>query len=66
MFAKCRGCLDIEVVEGNDAIDDLGLRKMADAKQNILELPRFVDIGDVEDVVERLARPVRVLETGGS
>ena len=44
--------LHVEVVQGNDAIDDLSLRQVADSQQYILQLPRLVFVGNIEDVVE--------------
>jgi hypothetical protein len=66
MLAQCSCCFHIEVIERNDAIDGFGFCEVADAEQDVLQLPGLVDIGDVENVVEGFVRPVRVFEALGS
>ena len=54
VLAQQRRRLDVEIVEGDDAIDRLGAREVAHALDEVVgrrALP------DVEDVVDRLARP---------
>ena len=65
VLAQRRRCLHVKVVQRNDAVDDLGLRQVADSQQHILQLPGLVFVGYIKDVVERFSRPVRVGEALG-
>ena len=60
MLAQSCSRLHVEVVERNDAIDVLRSRHVADAKQHVVDLPLLIDVGDIEDLVDAVARPILI------
>ena len=62
VLAQDRRRLHVELVEGDDAVDVLGLRHVAEAEHHVVDVPGLVDIGNVEDFVDALARPGGVFQ----
>ena len=65
VLAQGRGLLQIEIVQRHDAIDDLAARQVADAGEQVVELPLHVHVGHVKRLGDGLARPRRVAEALG-
>src|SRR5580700_9600335 len=61
MLAKRRSLFDVEVVEGDDAVKQLGAIDVADSEERVLEIPLVLLIRHVEHVLQRFARPMRPL-----
>ncbi len=57
VFAEGGGGFEVEVIEGDDAVDDFSAGEEADGVEGLLAVPLFFVVGHVEDFVDGLGGP---------
>jgi hypothetical protein len=66
VFAERGGFFEVEVIEGDDAVDGFGASEITDGFEGIVEVPGLAVVGHIEDIVEGFAGPLGgVLEAEG-